>query len=477
VGGQRVEVGLDTNGDGYLAPDEVTGADFLCREPVTVVGDLLVSSVVELQALSGVDIIDGSLTIEGRGVSPSASPVTQLGPLANLRSVTGGLTLRGGLDSLAGLENLRHVLSLSVTDNTDLVSLAGLGSLTGVFGLELRGNPRLADLSALSALTRVDQHLVIADCAVTSLDGLAALETVGGQLTIRGLPITSLGGLTQLTRVGWLIVESNPALTDLSGMTALTEVDNLSVKDNDRLTSLNGLPPVTSLGLLDIQGNRALRSLSELASLVEARYFLILGSMPRLLTLEGLDSLETVRDLIVGDLGIEDLGSLRRLTRVTGVVQIGGSRLTSLHGLEALSEASSLRVSDSPLLTSVAALARIRHLDQGLRLTDCPALVSLEGLGGLQTVGGLDLERLGIVSLADLAGLTQIGNGGLQLIQNPDLTKIDALTAQLASPGPLAIHSNPRLSQCAVQALVDRLESEGWTGQVVINENLACPAP
>lgn len=168
-----------------------------------------------------------------------------------------------------------------------------------------------------------------------------------------------------------------------------------------------------------------------------------------------------------------------RCIRVSGDVQIDGTDLDTLAGLERLVEiGGDLRIVDNSRLTSLDGLDGLRHVEGKVELLENRALgrVSLKrleeaeelvfsGTSLLSQLGGLTaltqvrgrLYLAGHQALTDLHGLERLERvGALSLEQNPALASLDGLDGLLDIEGALVVRSNPALPACAAEALRDR---------------------
>jgi hypothetical protein len=221
---------------------------------------------------------DGDIIISG-------ADITDLSPLSNLQSISGG--------------------SLLIRDNPELTSLTGLEKLTSCqFELALSNNAKLVSLAGLSGIVSVGSGLKIqTNPTLTSIAGLSSLRSVGDNLIISSNPeLTSLTGLEQLTSAGGLQITSNAKLLNLTGLNSLGSVaNNLIVSSNPELTSLTGLEQLTTAGGLKITSNVGLTSIAGLSSLRSVANTLIISSNPDLTSLTGLEHLTTARNLVIYD--------------------------------------------------------------------------------------------------------------------------------------------------------------------------------
>lgn len=178
-------------------------------------------------------------------------------------------------------------------------------------------------------------------------------------------------------------------------------------------------------------------------------------------------------DCITGDVEIQegtgaDLWFLAEIRSIGGGFTIEGPHsLVSLHGLEKLeSIGGGLRVGQAPGLVDGSALAGLRSIGGTLEFRDAPVLETID-LGALSELGGsfevvagklttldvtalksvpgdLRLERTKLVSLAGLAGLTNIGDG-LTLRSNDELVDLEGLAGVTQLDGLVRIDDNVSL--------------------------------
>ncbi len=183
---------------------------------------------------------------------------------------------------------------------------------------------------------------------------------------------------------------------------------------------------------------------------------------------------------IAGDLTIDrsmvtDLGMLSCLRKVGGALTItNNAALTTLHGLEALTDVTSwVDVNDNDALVDASALERLTHLGANaiapyLSISRNRALERIAV--GSEVTGSLTIESNSVLS--SLAGLKKLERVGLHLSLGylPLVTTLADLSA-LTSVGKLSIFGNEQLPTCEAQVLADRLKTGGFTGEVYISDN------
>ncbi|MCP4135871.1 MAG: hypothetical protein GY754_33190, partial [bacterium] len=288
---------------------------YTCPEK-TLSGPVEVNSRQDIEALLGVTVIEGDLTIELN----DSDPVTDLSGLQCLTTVTGNLYIQKN-EALKNLEGLNNLISVGGT-------------------LNIEGNPALENLEALSNLISVDESLYIhSNPALENLEGLSSLTVITSLLRISGNAILSnLKGLRNLTSLnGTLWINNNAMLTSLEGLKNLTSVNGgLYINSNPMLTSLEGLENFTSVnGNLWIYTNAMLTSLEGLRNITSVKEKLWINDNAILPSLAGLENIPACSDLeISNNAMLGSLKELRNLTPYRSVIINNNTILPNLEGLE-----------------------------------------------------------------------------------------------------------------------------------------------
>jgi hypothetical protein len=341
--------------------------------------------------------------------------------LPALHSIAGNLTARGG-----GIKTL------------DLPQLTQLGGGIKLFGLSLTQftAPSLTELPGdidilFGALTKIDLSALTTSGGIRiTAPGLATLAMpalrvihppnhsggiTGFELDSTGLEAIDLASLQSMT--GRFQILTAPALHSLQ-LPELTATQALWLLDCPMLETVQA-PKLASLPVLTLQ-NTGVKTL-ELGALVTASTISIRGAA--LTDLSGLRSLASVASLHLENIaGLQDLRGLAALRTVTTLELVGNPALTSLDGLEPLSESMfKLTISDNPALTSIAGLRNVTHMvgpvlfsgDSALADLALPALTRISG-----TLSIIDLDAL--TTLAGLDALTFVG-GAIAITDNDNL--------------------------------------------------------
>jgi len=202
-----------------------------------------------------------------------------------------------------------------------------------------------------------------------------------GDLVIRKpsqttLYINDLSPLSQITSVaGSLHILDNDSLVGLTGLENIASVGvHLRIWSNDRLVDLSGLNNLTTTGTvignrLEIQDNNALLNLNGLNNLTSCGGQLYIINNANLISLNGLESLNSSKDLSIrNNDNLVDLSALSNLTSLGGhSLDIrDNASLVSLNGLDnIISIADSMSISDNPNLSVCHVESICNHIING----------------------------------------------------------------------------------------------------------------
>jgi hypothetical protein len=423
-GGERNALG-GTGGNGMVA--------VRCQTGSSRSGDIYLKNQSDVDLLSGVNQVDGSLHI--------TDDVADLGPLACLREVTGNLKVYEAkvLKALAGLEGLTTIgkgLIIGTTCNKPQAMCVG--------------NPVLESISALGNLMQV-QDISLSSCDTgeggspcgpnsaivrVEFDRLASVEgiDVSGIPTLTGV---SFGSLTRATSVE---IYGNPTLTELS-FGSLTRATSVKISGNSKLRTLS-FPKLRSVEALSLRHSRALEQF-----VVES-------------------GIEEAKGVEIYDTGLMDLGWLKL---GTGSLSVSDNwRLASLDGLQHLKTAGSIVLNNNPALTTVDALRALESIEGDLYVQNNAVLGSLAGLEQLTTVKRLFIDAN--AQLSNLEGLSSLATlGSLGVSENPKLVSLRGLSS-LTALGSLSIRFNAQLPN--LEGL-EKVDLQAGTVQVDDNAQLS----
>jgi hypothetical protein len=405
-------------------------------------GDVAIfgNDLTNLNGLSVLTYIGGRLEID------AYSLLANLTGLDNLTTIGGSFTINGwsGLSSLSGLESLITVGSdFNIVINELLDDLSGLDNLTSIGG-SLRIGPEI--------LGGTGPPTIEPNTCLVSLSGLYSLSSIGGNLSIFGNDaLTSLAGLSNLSSIGGDlligfdfysgIISGNSALTSLAGLDniAAETITNITIVGNSSLTFCDVQCLCNYLaspnGIVNIYGNAT-------------------GCMNPQEVAEGcginLPCLPYGNYYIQSQAEIDSFQSVfPNCNNLEGKLQISGSDIINLNGLNYLNSISQLVIFGNPLLHDLTGLDSLNSIGSSV-IYDNDSLNNLNGLAGLKIIRSLQIgvgiwnpPVIGNPLLEDISGLENI---------DPDSIEI------------LCITGNTNLSDCAVQSICDYLAlPNAWT--------------
>lgn len=156
---------------------------------------------------------------------------------------------------------------------------------------------------------------------------------------------------------------------------------------------------------------------------------------------------------IDGEDSAGDIAALAGVTCIRGALNVSGSTLADLSGLESLTTVGELRIGVAPPLSfddagnpSLVSLHGLENLKGvgAVRIEDNPALTDLQALSGLTFVTG-DVDIIGNAALASLEGLHNLTRAGeMELSNNASLTSLNGLRGLTAVDG-LSLRHDPLL--------------------------------
>ncbi|RZK13590.1 MAG: hypothetical protein EOO43_17695, partial [Flavobacterium sp.] len=155
----------------------------------------------------------------------SGSDITDLSPLHNITSITGGL---------------------SIYENSVLSNLNGLNNITTIgWDLIIYDNPALTNIDGLISVTNISESIEIYDNqALINLNGLGGITQIYEGIEIyENESLANINGLNSVTQIsGGIEIYENESLANVNGLNSVTQISGgLEIYDNDNLTNLNGL--------------------------------------------------------------------------------------------------------------------------------------------------------------------------------------------------------------------------------------------
>ena len=332
--------------------------------------------------------------------NPDLTDLSPLAGLTGLRNVNFDSSLVTDYSFMAGMTKLEYVHLFDVQEDTDLSALSGL---TNVKSIDIGSNNFTPDLSFLAGMTGLQRLSLLVSPSLEELDlSFAANMTELTQLEIHNYS------------------QDTVFVTDLTPLAGLTKLQELSIPAEVKsLAPLAGLTELRSLNLQTRNGNDSYYPLTDISALSGMTKLttlsLALGDVKDLSPVSGLTSLTDLN--LYGNFDCPDLQFLSGLTKLR-TLQItpyngeGAATLSSLKGLENLTELRELYVTGPGNLTDVEPLANLTKLTtlslpyRDYSVNEPPAL-DLSGLSGLTRLQDLRVNS-SVASLEPLRSLTDL---------------------------------------------------------------------
>ena len=226
-----------------------------------------------------------------------------------------------------------------------------------------------------SEITTINIH----DGSITSLQQLQSLQSLSGKLKLNISGLGSLTGLENVGSIGGNFQVSETGITSFSEMTSLTNIGgDLIASNTANLSDLSGLEGVTSLGGLNISG-APITSLTALsgANIGSANNSIQLSDVPNLTTLNGLEGLTEAKYIF-----IEDTHSISDLSALSNVTSLGKYPYASADWENKsfkLDPSSSLdSITNADFFSSLTFTQGIIDLSQLINITDVTGLSNLQ---------------------------------------------------------------------------------------------------
>ncbi|MEM7185066.1 MAG: hypothetical protein AAF466_00300 [Bacteroidota bacterium] len=310
------------------------------------------------------------------------------------------------VNDLSYFSNVRELDDLLLTDATELQSFQGLDNLESLFELGLSGDLQFTNFEGLESLNRIRRFVVFENLdSLESFNGLENLETILGSLQIRNCNnLTSLAGLSSLRSLsGFFKISDCQNLQTLAGPPMLNSVGGpFFIESMPALTAVEGFD-----ALVTIEGDLNLTNCSQLESIngfsgLRTLEDVNITDLENLMTIEGFSNLNALTDLRLFNLPVlNDLQWLNGLIRVNNDLQIYDVNVSSLNGLNGLERVHNLLLYDVPIadLTGLENLSLVENLD----ISQCSSLTSLYGIA---PTNDLDPNDIGTLSFQNNSSLT-----------------------------------------------------------------------
>ena len=273
------------------------------------------------------------------------------------------------LTSFDGLEALEHVDIVAVSENPVLADVSGLLGVRELGGWSLGWDqPQIVGVEAfvgdLVLTARADG---VADFRIAALPNVADLSGLNamGALTVVGegryrVHISALDGLVDASALSVFA----PLGDQLALTVAALPLSTFSFAGEPRLGELT-LASYPALQRVELPGVTSIGELS------------FYQDLPQLTSLEGLEGLEHVDRLWIGqctfanDFGLTSLTGLQGVTSIDELVIVGTQALTTIDALAEGTALGTVTIADNAALPTADVLARLALLDVSGTVTVC----------------------------------------------------------------------------------------------------------
>ena len=351
--------------------------------------------ITSLEGLSSLTEVLGQLSIQ---VNTDDESFTLQG-LHNLKTIEGDLNYSGfGLRTLQGLEGLTSIGRIFRVTNTDLSSFEGLDNLTTIQeSFIINSSTTLRDFTGLANLTYIGGVLRPEAAQMVSFQGLSALTSVGDIIISDTVSIKNFVGLTSLKTIqdGLIIIGPEVPVKSLVGLEQVEEIGGNIVMEN--LTGFEGWKGLSNLRRLGgnlTTSNIQFDNFRGLENIKAMEGNLVLDDFSVIRSMRGLDSLRTVKDIII-DAPILSLEGLEQLRQVTGIFLIYDTQLTTLAPLNDIESINELRVAGNSILSECCILpSLINRVENEVIIEDnAPGCNSFADIATRCEGAGIDCEQ------------------------------------------------------------------------------------
>jgi hypothetical protein len=199
------------------------------------------------------------------GLISVGGTVTDLTPLSNLKSITGGLTIVSAsqLTNVQGLNNLETVGGVFVVSNcpnlTSLAALAKLNSVKTTFIISTL--PKLTELGLQTVTFNDVSHAELYDVPNLQSTGNFLIKAASlSEILLTNMGVKNIDFLKGVSQIGLLQLTGNANLMNVDGLSQTTTIDKLIIATHPKLLNLDGLSQMNTVNVLTLADNTALKS-------------------------------------------------------------------------------------------------------------------------------------------------------------------------------------------------------------------------
>lgn len=414
-------------------------------------GDYVVATQADLDALAGYTEVTGDLRIED-------SDIVHLSGPGCLTAVGEGLVVYDNfyLESLSGFDNLRTIGDrLVVVENSRLATLDGFGELRSAGRVAFINNDLELVIHGFDELRTVTGDVKFEN-GHYQVFGFDELELIEGTLRIwngngpDGKNIT-IHGMNELSTVGSIQVEYMGHVA-LDGLVDLERVNGSVVFDNCVTVDTRGL-----------------RDLSRIDGDLLFDYDdYIAGSFI------DFPDLEHIGGHFVIESGEIELGAFNELEFIGGDLRFDETNIPEIVGFDDLEVVGGTFMLHECPRDRLVGFNDLKEVGGDLILNEIEdSVLELAIFDELESIGGmLELRNNELVSFSMFDDLRSIG--GDLLIHNNEVQSLGFPDIEVLGGAVLDIRWNEPLPTCEAEALLARLQANGFAGSAIIDANGPC---
>ena len=274
----------------------------------------------------------------------------------------------------------------------------------------------IADLTPLSSISYIRGNLTVTRTSCQNLDGL---ENINDHWIFTEIKIVdnqellNVDGLSGFVNPYYIYINFNNKLQNIEGLSNVTgTTKECTISSNDVLLDIRGLRNLKNTPKVEIAHNDQITDLSGLESLISVSQGVYIFQNERLESAKGLNNLKS------GGFVIFDRNP----------------NLKSVSDLKNLGSVQSFEIIQSPLLQSLDGLEYLKEVTNALRLSGNKALISLEGIEGVEfKSNSRNYYHFAIVDSPLITDLDPLANysipsGNINIRENTGLTDLCGIT-------------------------------------------------
>ncbi len=400
-----------------------------------------------LSGFSNIDSIRLSLVIQNQSELVSLVGLEKLRTVANIQ-----ITNCPKLQNMVGLDNLKRVNgSIQLNKINNLTSLSGLNSLDSIlYDIDLNELPTLNNLEGLHLIKNVGNLKIRFCSALTQLTGLENVEKIKGSLLISDCPV--LNSLAKLEKLKYIrndfIISNNNAMIEISKINALEYIgDDLEITFNKNLRNIIDFAALNKIefGGLKMSYNNLLETVNGFNKLKIVKKGIEITDKS-LITLKGFNDLLSVGFNFENFSNLVEVSGFENLKKATEVNFIFNDKLAVIPAFNAVdSITGNITIKSCPLITDIIGFNIIKYIGGELIINNNNNLKTIPPFNLLESVKSLAISNnQNVEALGGLASLRSIDD--IDISTNAKLLTLPEFNLIKTMNGSFHIYNNPLLT-------------------------------